>query len=286
MDRFILEENGVDVDHLDLLCDEIKCKLQRLGFSLDQVDIKAIDSCLYSIHCRRFSKKNSYFQYSMISTWRDVEDANIDNSLFAICTHLLPPCKRFKDEENNLRLIVRTVLEERLSLNADLDSIVCSLNRYRFHGYSCFFEYNRRTFSAIEKLITWRWLPVLYVVFSIIVGFYLLVAFNNGVPFGNSGAAYVLFPYALAFPLLFFCFGGEIDNEKKAKMGVSICEFGLTVINLFGLCGFVIWCSNNLVEIDISSGLGFVYASFSHLLFGLLSLFFAKRFGFLLSLLK
>ena len=280
MDRYTLKENGFDVDQLDLLCDEIKRKIQSLGISLDQVDIEAIDSCLYHIHCYRFYNKNSYSQYSTILTWKDVEIANIDNSLFAICTHLLPLCRRIKDEESYLRLIVRTVLENRLSLDADLDGIVCHLNRYRFRGYSCFFEYNRESFSAIEKLLTWRCLPLLFVFISLIVGFYFLVAFNHGIPFRFS-----LITYVWAFPLLICALGGGIDDEKKGKMRVSICEFGLTVLCLFGLSYWVIWSSNHMI-MDTSSGLGFAYASICHLFFGILSLFFAKRFGFLLSLMN
>lgn len=280
-----LESNGFDVNQLDRLCDEIRNNLRRYGISLDRIKDQDIDDLLYKIHCYRFYPDESItrYNYRTITNWESIKSMDIDESLIGLCDKLLPSCKQYKEEERYISLIVRAVLEKRLHINADIDGIVSGIYHYRISRYQTFFDYRRISYSIKDKILMWRGLPILFVILSIIAGLFFILTFNKKLPGEYWKESWPLLAYTCVFPLLFYCFG-QIDDEKKARKSISTFEFGLSAINLLVLCILVIWCFSNYVKMDISSGLGFAYASICHLVFGFLSLFFAKRFGFLLSL--
>lgn len=284
MDRYILDKEGFDVDQLDRLCDEIRNNLRRYGVNLDKVNNKDIDEHLYKIHCYRFHPDESIkrYNYCTITSWGNIKSMDLDESLIGLCDRLLPNCKRYKEEERFIRLIVRAVLDKRLHIDADLDGIVSGIYHYRISRYQSFFDYRRTSYSLKDKILMWRGLPVLFVILSIIAGLFFLLTFNKKLPGAFWKGTWPWLAVVCVFPLFFYCFAQ--NDEHKARKSISTFEFGLCAINLLVLCGLTIWCSSNYVKMDISSGLGFAYSSICHLVFGILSLFFAKRFGFLLSL--
>ncbi len=220
-----------------------------------------------------------------IKEWNDIIDAGVAASLSDLCRLLLPNKNSFKEEYNMLHDIVKVLLKDYFTYDSDVygivDGIYCSPVKDVF-GKKSFLRRRRVNYSLISKVFTWKFLPYVYVILSLITCFIILRSFlpSLGKDAGEiiykvTGASYLLL-------IIFALVALEIGDRKESRVFISeMILLGGSFLLLVYL--IVVACTKPYYHIDKWDCFRYIVAGGVFLFFGIIAGFLDRRFSLILN---
>ncbi len=220
-----------------------------------------------------------------IKDWNDIADAGVTASLSELCHLLLPSNPQFKEEHHMLHDIMSVLLKDHLAYDSDVYGIVDGIYSSPVKdalGKKSFLRRRRVSYSLLSKAFTWRFLPYVYVVSSLIACFilmrYVLPEPGKDAEGIMQTATWFVYSWFIIFALGVL----ESGNRKNSRVFISeMILLGGSFLLLVIL--IVIACTKPYYHINQWDCLRYIVAGGVYLLFGILALVFDGRFSLILN---
>lgn len=220
-----------------------------------------------------------------LKEWNDIIDAGVSVSVSELCLLLLPKNTSFKEEYHMLHGIVNVLFKDYLTCDSNVYGIVDGIYCSPVKDYSVkksFLRRRRVNYSLFSKVFTWRFLPYVYVIFSF-VSCIILTQFFLPEQGKDAKEIMQIDTWVVYSGLVFFALVGlEIGDRKENRVFISeLLQMGGCFFLLVFL--IVVSCTRPYYHIDKWDCLRYVAAGGVYLLFGILALFFDRRFSLILN---